>query len=106
MLPRDSDYARARRRIEAAVGRPELSLDGIVQTFLEESADVLDISGSCWHVTDPATGALVDGAAIGGAPGSLEESLVYEYRRPDVNRFADLAATREKVAAIATSTEG
>jgi len=104
VLPRDQDYARVRRRIEAALGRPELSVDGVVRTFLEESADLLEISSACWHRTDPATGALVDGAAIGGAPGSLEESLVYEYRRPDINRFAELMDGRERVASIATST--
>ena len=106
MLPRDQDYARARRRIETAVGRPELTLDGVVQTVLEETADVLGVTSACWHKTDPAAGALVDGAQVGGAPGSLEESLVYEYRRPDVNRFVELAGARDKVAAISTSTDG
>jgi DNA-binding CsgD family transcriptional regulator len=104
VLPRDTDYARAIRRIETAVDRPGVTVDGIVQTFLEESADVLGISSACWHKTDPATGALVDGAEIGGPPGSLEESLVYEYRRPDVNRFDELMGQRDKVAAISTST--
>jgi hypothetical protein len=85
MLPRDQDYARARRRIETAVGRPELTADGIVETVLEEAADVLGVTSACWHKTDPAAGALVDGTQLGGAPGSLEESLVYEFRRPDVN---------------------
>ena len=106
MLPRDQDYARARRRIETAVGRPELTLDGVVEIVLEETADVLDVTSACWHKTDPAAGALVDGAQVGGAPGSLEESLVYEYRRPDVNRFVELAGARDKVAAISTSTDG
>ncbi len=104
MLPRDTDYARVRRRIEAAVSRPDVSAEGVVRTFLEESADLLGVSSACWHETDPATGALVGGAEIGGAPGSLEESLVYEYRRPDVNRFVDLMARRDTVAAISTST--
>ncbi len=104
MLPRHPDYARVARRIEAAVDRPDAGVDGIVETFLAEAADVLDISSACWHRTDPASGALVSGAELGGAPGSLEESLVYEYRRPDVNRFAELVTTREKVAAISTST--
>jgi DNA-binding CsgD family transcriptional regulator len=104
VLPHDKDYAQAGRRIEAAVTQPGLSPDDIVRTFLEESAGVLGTSSSCWHATDPASGALVDGAEAGGAPGSLAESLVYEYRRPDVNRFADLMTTREKVASIATAT--
>ena len=104
MLPRDKDYAQARRRIEAALAEPGLSPDDIVRTFLAESADVLGTSSSCWHATDPASGALVDGAEAGGAPGSLEESLIYEYRRPDVNRFVDLFTAREKVASIATAT--
>ena len=104
MLPRDKDYAQARRRIEAAVAEPGLSPDGIVRAFLEESAAVLGTSSSCWHATDPSSGALVDGSVAGGAPGSLAESLVYEYRRPDVNRFADLAATGARVASIATAT--
>ena len=105
MLPRDQDYARARRRIETALGRPELTLDGVVQTVLEETADVLGVTSACWHKTDPTVGALVDGAQVGGAPGSLEQSLVYEYRRPDVNRFVELAGARDKVAAISTSTD-
>ena len=106
MLPRDQDYARARRRLETALGRPELTLDGVVQTVLEETADVLGVTSACWHKTDPTVGALVDGAQVGGAPGSLEQSLVYEYRRPDVNRFVELAGARDKVAAISTSTDG
>jgi DNA-binding CsgD family transcriptional regulator len=81
-----------------------MTADGIVRSFLEQSADLLDISSACWHKTDPATGALVDGAEIGGAPGSLEESLVYEYRRPDINRFAELMGGRDKVAAISVAT--
>ena len=104
MLPRAQDYARATRRIETAVSAPDVSVDGVVRTFLDESADLLGIASACWHKTDPATGALVDGAEIGGAPGSLEESLVYEYRRPDVNRFVDLMDRRENVAAISTAT--
>ena len=94
-----------KRRIESALERPVTGVDPIIQTFLSEAADVLEISSACWHRTDPASGALVDGAETGGAPGSLEQSLVYEYRRPDVNRFDDLVATRDKVAAISTSTE-
>jgi DNA-binding CsgD family transcriptional regulator len=104
VLPRDTDYARAAGRIETALTQPDVTVDGLVRRFLDEAADLLDISSACWHITDPATGALVDGAEIGGAPGSLEESLVYEYRRPDVNRFADLMAGRDTVAAISTST--
>jgi DNA-binding CsgD family transcriptional regulator len=87
------------------VAVPDLSVDGVVGRILEETADVLGVTSACWHKTDPATGALVDGAEVGGAPGSLEESLVYEYRRPDVNRFVELAAARESVAAISTSTD-
>jgi DNA-binding CsgD family transcriptional regulator len=105
VLPRDQDYARVTRLIETAVDRPDASVEGIVEIFLAEAADVLDISSACWHRTDPATGALVSGGELGGAPGSLVESLVYEYRRPDVNRFAELVATREKVAAISTTTQ-
>jgi DNA-binding CsgD family transcriptional regulator len=104
VLPRDKDYARVRRRIEAAVDRPDATVDRIVGTFLEEAADLLAISSACWHKTDPATGALVDGAEMGDPPGSLEESLIYEYRRPDVNRFAELMDQRDRVASISTST--
>jgi DNA-binding CsgD family transcriptional regulator len=104
VLPSGKDYDRVRRRIERAVEQPEVTPDGIVRAFLTEAADLLAISSSCWHRTDPATGALVDGAELGGAPGSLGESLVFEYQRPDINRFADLAGARAKVAAISTST--
>jgi DNA-binding CsgD family transcriptional regulator len=106
VLPRDRDYAKAKRRIESATGRAGLTPDGIVRAFLEESADLLGVSSACWHATDPTTGSLVDGAEAGGAPGSLTQSLDYEYHRPDVNRFADLATARDKVASIATATGG
>ena len=104
MLPRDSDYAHAKRRIEAALEQPHASAHAIVQTILAESADVLAIHSSCWHGTDPASGSLLDGAELGDPPGSFEESLDYEYRRPDINRFVNLSAGRDKVAAISTAT--
>jgi DNA-binding CsgD family transcriptional regulator len=104
VLPPDKDYARARRRIETALEQPHANAHAIVETFLAESADLLAIRSSCWHGTDPASGSMLDGATAGEAPGSFEESLVYEYRRPDVNRFADLSTGRDKAAAISTST--
>jgi DNA-binding CsgD family transcriptional regulator len=104
VLPRDSDYARARRRIETALEQHHANAHAVVKTFLAEAADVLAIHSSCWHGTDPASGALLDGAEAGDAPGSYQESLVYEYRRPDVNRFAELSVGRDKVAAISSAT--
>jgi DNA-binding CsgD family transcriptional regulator len=104
VLPSNKDYARARRRIETALEQPHADAHAIVETFLAESADLLAIRSSCWHGTDPASGSMLDGATAGEAPGSFEESLVYEYRRPDVNRFADLRTGRDKAAAISTST--
>jgi DNA-binding CsgD family transcriptional regulator len=104
VLPSGKDYARARRRIEGVLEAPAATPHAVIRTLLEESADVLAASSACWHGTDPATGSMVDGAATGSAPGSFEESLVYEYERPDVNRFADLGAGRERVGAISIAT--
>ena len=100
MLPSGKDYARVARRIEGALDAPAGTPHAVVTTLLDQSADVLAISSACWHGTDPATGSMVDGAAMGSAPGSFEESLVFEYQRPDVNRFADLGAGRQKAGSI------
>jgi DNA-binding CsgD family transcriptional regulator len=43
---------------------------------------------------------------LGEPAGTLEWSLVYEFRRPDVSRFEDLRARRAPVAAISTETRG
>jgi DNA-binding CsgD family transcriptional regulator len=67
---------------------------------------VLSISGSCWHRTDPASGLPIASAMLGEPAGSLEESLIYEFRRPDLNRFEDLRARRSPVSAISTETRG
>jgi DNA-binding CsgD family transcriptional regulator len=104
VLPSANDYARVARRLEAAFKEPQASAHAVVETLLEESADVLATSSACWHGMDPSSGSMVDGAERGGAPGSFEESLVYEYRRPDVNRFAELSAGRDKVGAVSLAT--
>ncbi len=43
---------------------------------------------------------------LGEPAGSLEESLVYEFRRPDLNRFEELRSRRLPVAAISAETRG
>lgn len=46
------------------------------------------------------------GIARGEPAGSLEESLIYEFRRPDLNRFEQLRARRAPVSAISAETRG
>jgi DNA-binding CsgD family transcriptional regulator len=105
MLPRERDYARAGRRVQAALrADAELSGDAVIERFLEETADVLQITSSCWHLTDPASGTPVSNAAIGDPPGSFAESIDYEFRRRDVNTFPDLQASGRRSAAITLAT--
>ena len=106
MLPRAWDYERVTRRIEAALGQPDVGADGAIEAILDASADVLGITGSCWHRTDPASGLPIAHAMLGEPAGSLEESLIYEFRRPDLNRFEELRSRRSPVAAISTETGG
>jgi DNA-binding CsgD family transcriptional regulator len=106
MLPRARDYERVRRRIEVALDQPRDGADGAIEAILDAAADVLSITGSCWHRTDPASGLPIAHAMLGEPAGSLEESLIYEFRRPDLNRFEDLRARRSPVAAISTETHG
>jgi hypothetical protein len=42
----------------------------------------------------------VSGAVLRDPPGSVEEALQREYRRPDVNRFAELRTWRGRASAI------
>ena len=86
--------------------QPDVGADGAIETILDAAADVLGITGSCWHRTDPASGLPIASAMLGEPAGSLEESLIYEFRRPDLNRFEELRSRRSPVAAISTETGG
>ncbi|MGZ4260376.1 MAG: helix-turn-helix transcriptional regulator [Solirubrobacteraceae bacterium] len=106
MLPRARDYERVRRRIEVALDQPRDGADDAIEAILDAAAEVLSIIGSCWHRTDPASGLPIAHAMLGEPAGSLEESLIYEYRRPDLNRFEELRSRRSPVSAISTETRG
>ncbi len=106
VLPRAKDYQRVTRRIEAVLGPASAGPDGAIETILNASADLLGLTGSCWHHTDPSSGLPITSSMLGEPPGSLEESLIYEFRRPDVNRFDELRSRRAPVAAISTETGG
>ena len=106
MLPTAKDYRRVARRIEAALERPGSTADEPIETLLDASADLLGITGSCWHHTDPGSGLPIASAMLGAPAGSLEWSLDYEFRRPDVNRFEELALRRSPLGAISAETGG
>ena len=57
-----------------------------------------------WHRTDPTSGLPIAHAMLGEPAGSLEQSLIYEYRRPDLNRFDELRSRRSPVSSISTET--
>ena len=104
--PTARDYDRVARRIGLALDQPPASADGAIETILHASADLLGITGSCWHHTDPSSGLPTASSMLGEPPGSLEESLIYEFRRPDINRFDELRSRRSPVSAISTETGG
>jgi DNA-binding CsgD family transcriptional regulator len=56
VTPRAKDYNRVARRIELALDQPPASTGGAIEMILHASADVLGITGSCWHHTDPSSG--------------------------------------------------
>ena len=104
--PTAKDYNRTARRIGLALDQPPASGDGAIERILHTSADVLGITGSCWHHTDPGSGLPTGTSVLGEPPGSFEQSLVCEFQRPDVNRFDELRARRSPVSAISTETGG
>jgi DNA-binding CsgD family transcriptional regulator len=106
VLPRARDYNRVGRQIEIALARPALSGDEAIETIVDASADLLGITGSCWHLTDPSSGLPIANAMLGDPAGSFEESLTYEFRRPDLSRFDELRTRRTPVAAISAETGG
>jgi DNA-binding CsgD family transcriptional regulator len=106
MGPKERAYAQAARQVHRALEGPGVTPDAVLRDFLAATWDVLAVSSSCWHHTDPLSGLPVSSGATGEPPGSLEWSLQFEYARPDVNRFADLRGRRQPVAAISTATRG
>ncbi len=106
MGPRPTDYARATRRIEESFEPPAATPHRVIEGFLAATSDLLGVTSSCWHQTDPSSGLPISSAAAGEPPGSLEWSLEFEYTRPDVSRFADLRARRSPVASISSETGG
>jgi DNA-binding CsgD family transcriptional regulator len=106
MLPSAKDYRRVKRRIDTALERQIETADEPIETILDAAADLLGITGSCWHHTDPGSGLPIASAMLGAPAGTLEWSLEYEFRRPDVNRFEELALRRSPLAAISTETAG
>ncbi|HET6865601.1 MAG TPA: hypothetical protein VFH80_06745, partial [Solirubrobacteraceae bacterium] len=106
MLPSTKDYRRVKRRIDAALERQIETADEPIETILDAAADLLGITGSCWHHTDPGSGLPIASAMLGAPAGTLEWSLEYEFRRPDVSRFEELALRRSPLAAISIETGG
>jgi DNA-binding CsgD family transcriptional regulator len=106
MLPKAGDYRRVKRQIETALGRQGSCPGEPIEMILDAAADLLGITGSCWHHTDPGSGLPIASAMLGAPAGTLEWSIDYEFRRPDVNRFEDLALRRSPLAAISTETGG
>ena len=105
VLPRARDYASAKRAFGRALERerPD-SVNAVIEAFIETASGVLAITSSCWHDTDPVSGAPVTVEALGDPPGSLEEALEYEFRRPDVNTFSDLRARGVRAMSISAQT--
>jgi DNA-binding CsgD family transcriptional regulator len=103
VLPSAKDYRRVRHQVERALhqtaGEP-------IETILDATADLLGVTGSCWHHTDPGSGLPIASAMLGAPAGSLEWSLEYEFRRPDVNRFDELARRRSPIGALSIETGG
>jgi DNA-binding CsgD family transcriptional regulator len=106
MGPRNKDYARVARRVEEALDQQATTPHRVIEDFLAVTWDLLGVTSSCWHQTDPSSGLPVSSSVAGEPPGSLEWSLEFEYARPDVSRFADLRARRSPVAAISSETGG
>jgi DNA-binding CsgD family transcriptional regulator len=106
MLPTPRDYRRVLRAVELALEPPPRRADEAIETVLDAAADVLGIVGACWHHTDPESGLPMASAMRAEPAGSLEWSLEYEFRRPDVNRFDELRRRRSPVGAISTETGG
>ena len=104
MLPKRGDYGQAERRLDVALETLPESADAVVEAFLTSVADVLELHSSCWHQSDPASGSPVSGGVLGDPPGSFTDAMQYEFRRRDVNTFADLTGDRAGVASIFRAT--
>jgi DNA-binding CsgD family transcriptional regulator len=94
-------HAAAVRACEAALAPAEVSA-----TLADAFAAVADLRGVCFHLADPASGVPIASTRTGAPPGDFERSLEYEYRRPDVARWVDVAQRRQPVAALSRETAG
>ena len=64
MLPSTKDYRRVKRRIDTALERQIETADEPIETILDAAADLLGITGSCWHHTDPGSGLPIASAML------------------------------------------
>ncbi|HZQ82706.1 MAG TPA: helix-turn-helix transcriptional regulator [Gaiellaceae bacterium] len=86
--------------------RDERAPDEIATALLEAFLVCLDADGGCVHLTDPASGVPIGGSSLGETAGSFEQSIDFEYRRPDALRFRDLAHRSGRTAALGIETGG
>jgi DNA-binding CsgD family transcriptional regulator len=67
---------------------------------------VLDVSSACFQTSDPLTGFPVTHGEVGSPPGSLGESLHFEFDREDVSRYSDVQLRQTPLAILSAETGG
>jgi DNA-binding CsgD family transcriptional regulator len=101
--------ARARRRAAeeiAALAERGLAAADLYPGVLAILGRVLDVSSACFQTSDPLTGIPVSHGEVGTPPGSLGESLHFEFDRDDVSRYSDVQARSTPLAILSAETAG
>jgi DNA-binding CsgD family transcriptional regulator len=65
-----------------------------------------EVTGACWHVTDPVSGVPTAGGRVGSPPGDFARSLEFEFLRPDFSRLAEVMRRPRPMAILSEETGG
>jgi len=65
-----------------------------------------EVTGACWHITDPVSGVPTGGGRVGSPPGDFARSLEFEFLRPDFSRLAEVMRRRRPLAVLSEETGG
>jgi DNA-binding CsgD family transcriptional regulator len=104
-----SNDARARDRAAeeiTALAERGLAAADLYPGVLAILGRVLDVSAACFQTSDPLTGIPVSHGEVGAPPGSLGESLHFEFDRDDVSRYSEVQARRTPLAVLSVETGG
>jgi DNA-binding CsgD family transcriptional regulator len=98
-------HRRALQDLERAMTQTR-GVEDLYARLLGSLTAASEITGACWHLTDPVTGVPTAGGRIGSPPGDFARSLEFEFLRPDFSRLAQVMRRQTPLAILSEETGG